>query len=40
VFADGEEEEQEHADGHDVVLDMEENEMIHLLQYGLPDEVE
>jgi hypothetical protein len=34
VFADGEEEEQEQTDGHDVVLDMEESEMIHLLQYA------
>jgi hypothetical protein len=40
VFVDGEEEEQEQTDGHDGVLDMQESEMIHLLQYGLPDEVE
>jgi hypothetical protein len=40
VFVDGEEEEQEQTDGLDVVLDMQESKMIHLLQYGLPDEVE
>jgi L-fucose isomerase-like protein len=38
VFADGEEEEQ--TDGRDVVLEMEQNEMVHLLQHGLPDEEE
>jgi L-fucose isomerase-like protein len=37
VFADGEEEEQ--TDGRDAVLEMEQNEMVHLLQHVLPDEV-
>jgi hypothetical protein len=38
VFADGEEEEQ--TDGRDGVLEMEHNDVVHLLQHGLPDEVE
>jgi hypothetical protein len=37
VFADGEEEEQ--TDGRDDVPEMAQNEMVHLLQHGLPDEV-